>query len=141
MSSSKGFLTTQQFAQKAGVSASTVSKWIRMEKIKGEKKGGKWFIPEAEISNISATSPQKDISEKVPAAPQNKRDVAARSTTPKAGAKSYSIREFSDLTYLTEYGVEKWLKEGRLTPAADGAGRLRVDASNLDHPAVKRLVR
>lgn len=134
MSSSEGFLTTQQFAKKAGVSASTVSKWIRMEKIKGEKKGGKWVIPETEISNISATSPQKDVSEKVPAAPQKKGA---------AGAKSYSIREFSELTYLTEYGVEKWLKEGRLTPApaADGAGRLRVDASNLDHPTVKRLVR
>ena len=132
MSSSEGFLTTQQFAQKAGVSASTVSKWIRTEKIKGEKKGGKWFIPEAEISNISATSPQKEVSEKVPAAPKKKRA---------AGAKSYSIREFSELTYLTEYGVEKWLKEGRLIPAADGSGRLRVDASSLDHPAVKRLVR
>jgi excisionase family DNA binding protein len=141
MSGSKDSLTTQQFALKAGVSTSTVSKWIRTEKIKGEKKGGKWLIPAAEISKISPTPPPKSIPGKATATPQKNKPAGAPSPTPKTGVKSYSIKEFSDLTYLTEFGVEKWLREGRLLSAADGSGEPRVDASNLDRPAVKRLVR
>jgi excisionase family DNA binding protein len=141
MSGSKDSLTTQQFALKAGVSTSTVSKWIRTEKIKGEKKGGKWLIPAAEISKISSTPPQKGTPGKAAAAIEEAKPADAPSPTPKAGDKSYSIKEFSNLTYLTEFGVEKWLREGRLIPAADGSGQPRVDASNLDRPAVKRLVR
>ena len=59
MSGSKELLTTTEFDKKTGVSASTVSKWIRTEKIKGEKKGGKWYIADAEISKISSASPRK----------------------------------------------------------------------------------
>ena len=141
MSGSKELLTTAEFAKKTGVSASTVSKWIRTEKIKGEKKGGKWYIADAEISKISSASPRKAASKKTTTAPQKEKPSASKSVTPKAGAKSFSIQEFSDLTYLTQYGVEKWLKEGRLVPAFDGDGQPRVDASNLEHPTVKRLVR
>jgi predicted site-specific integrase-resolvase len=141
MSGSNDSLTTQQFAMKAGVSASTVSKWIRTEKIKGEKRDGKWLIPAAEISKISTTSPPKTTPGKTAATLQENKPSQASSPTPKAGTKSYSIKEFSELTYLTEFGVEKWLREGRLIPATDGSGQPRVDASNLDRPTVKRLVR
>jgi len=136
MSSSKDSLTTTEFAKKAGVSTSTVSKWLRTHKIVGEKKGGKWFIAASEIDKITGTSTPK-----ASAAPQTKKRPAAVPSRPKTGAKSYSIKEFSDLTYLTEYGVEKWLKEGRLIPAEDASGQPRVDAANLEQPAVKRLVR
>ena len=135
MSGSQEFLTTQEFAEKAGVSAGTVSKWLRTEKIKGRKKGGKWIIDAGEISKVLSQSPQKNE-----AAQQNRKPVATKSTTPVAGATSYTIKEFSELTYLTEYGVEKWLKEGRLA-AADGSAEPRVDASNLELPAIKRLLR
>jgi excisionase family DNA binding protein len=141
MSGSNDSLTTQQFARKAGVSASTVSKWIRTEKIKGEKSGGKWLIPAAEISKVSPAPPPKTTPGKAAVTPQENKPSEVPSPTPKAGAKSYSIKEFSDLTYLTEFGVEKWLREGRLIPATDGSGQPRVDASNLDRPSVKRLVR
>jgi len=141
MSGSKDSLTTQQFAMKAGVSASTVSKWIRTEKIKGEKRDGKWLIPAAEISKISTSPSPKDTPGKAAAAPQEKMPSQAPPPTPKAGNKSYSVKEFSDLTYLTEFGVEKWLREGRLIPATDASDQPRVDASNLDRPTVKRLIR
>lgn len=141
MSGSKDSLTTQQFAMKAGVSPSTVSKWIRTEKIKGEKKGGKWFIPAAEISKISPTPPQKSTPGKAATTREEAKPSGAPSPTRTAGSKSFSIKEFSKLTYLTEFGVEKWLREGRLVPATDGSGQPRVDASNLDRPAIKRLVR
>jgi excisionase family DNA binding protein len=141
MSGSNDSLTTQQFARKAGVSASTVSKWIRTEKIKGEKIGGKWMIPAAEISKISTAPPPNTTPGSAAVTGQKNRPSAVPSPTPKAGAKSYSIKEFSELTYLTEFGVEKWLREGRLIPAADGSDQPRVDASNLDRPTIKRLVR
>jgi excisionase family DNA binding protein len=141
MSGSKDSLTTQQFAKKAGVSASTVSKWIRTKKIKGEKKDGKWLIPAAEISKISTAPSPKTTPGNAAAALQGNKPSEAPSPAPKAGAKSYSIKEFSELTYLTEFGVEKWLREGRLIPANDGSGQPRVDACNLDRPTVKRLVR
>ena len=136
MSSSKDSLTTTEFAKKAGVSTSTVSKWLRTKKITGTKKGGKWLIVAGEIAKVSAASPEKKA-----AAPKKTKPVVGKPSKPVSGAKSFTIKEFSELTYLTEYGVEKWLREGRLVAAQDASGRPRVDASNLEHPAVKRLVR
>jgi hypothetical protein len=45
------------------------------------------------------------------------------------------------MTYLTEYGVRLWLKQGRLDGAVDAQGNLRVNATSLEKPLVKRLVR
>ena len=141
MPTSKDFLTTQQFAAKAGVSASTVSKWIRKGRLKGEKKGGKWLIPAVEIDKTTAAPAHGAAPENVAAAPVQKRPEKSPSAASSTVTNSYSIKEFSDLTYLTEYGVKKWLKEGRLIMDKDGSGQPRVDASNLDIPAIKRLVR
>lgn len=137
MSSSQEFLTTQEFAQKTGVSTSTVSKWLRTDKIKGRKKSGKWMIPADEISKV--TAPPKDQAQKTP-----KPDVGkptAESSKPKAGAKAYTVKEFSDMTYLTEFGVQKWLNEGRLIAAKGESGQPMVDSSNLEVPDIKRLIR
>jgi len=136
MSSSKDALSTTAFAKKAGVSTSTVSKWLRTKKIKGTKQGGKWLIAASELDNVSPQS-----SKKASATPRKKKPATAKPTQKTSGGKSFSIKEFSALTYLTEYGVEKWLKEGRLIQAEDAAGGPRVDASNLERPGVKRLVR
>lgn len=141
MSNSKDFLTTQQFAKKAGVSANTVSKWIRGGKIEAEKKGRKWLIPAAEIAKAGVPSSKNIPLKEAAAVPAQKKPETAQPSMPEADAKSYSIKEFSNLTYLTEFGVEKWLKEGRLIPARDASGQPRVDASSMDVPAVKRLVR
>lgn len=133
MSSSKDFLTTKEFADKAGVSTSTVSKWLRTKKIEGQKKGRKWIIAAAEIAKVTTAKAQKS-------------ETPSKKTKPKASesagsGKAYSVKEFSEMTYLTEFGVEKWLKEGRLVRAVDGSGQTMVAASNIDLPGVKRLLR
>ncbi|MGD9369151.1 MAG: helix-turn-helix domain-containing protein, partial [Desulfobacteraceae bacterium] len=125
MSSSQEFLTTQEFAQQTGVSTSTVSKWLRTEKIKGFKKSGKWMIPDDEISKV--TTPPKDQARKTP-------KPVAETSKPKAGTKAYTVKEFSEMTYLTEFGVQKWLKEGRLIAAKGESGQPMVDSSNLELP-------
>jgi ABC-type phosphate transport system substrate-binding protein len=55
--------------------------------------------------------------------------------------KFFSIAEFADMTYLTEYGVMQWLKQGKLKGQQNEKGDWQVDASNLEVPNVKRLVR
>lgn len=138
MASSQDLLTTQEFAKKAGVSTSTASKWLRSDKIKGKKKSGKWMIPAAELSKVSSTPPAKPAK-----TAKRKTSAAARATKPEAASKSrsYSVKEFSEMTYLTEFGVTKWLQEGRLIRSADQSGEPMVDAANLEVPDIKRLLR
>jgi predicted site-specific integrase-resolvase len=136
MDKSNALLTTREFAQKAGVSAGTVSKWLRKGTIKGKKINAKWSISAAELAKVNQTpgSPPAPSKQPIP-----KVDApAANSATVN---RSYSIQEFSDMTYLTPYGVEKWVKEGRLKKTVDAAGQLKIDGSNLDNPDVKRLLR
>lgn len=132
MASSQDFLTTQEFAKKAGVSTSTVSKWIRTDKIKGQKKSGKWIIPASELSKVGSSATKKT-------APAKK--AASTPKAPKPSGKSLSIADFSKMTFLTEYGVTKWLKEGKLIGTTDSSGQTMVDSSSLEQPHVKRLLR
>ena len=136
MTKSDALLTTREFAQKAGVSAGTVSKWLRQGTINGEKTSGKWLISATELSKIAQRSENPSPASKQ-SAPQ------PHAGSPKAGAEStsYSIQEFSDMTYLTPWGVQQWLKEGRLKKIVDAEGQLRVDGFNLDNPDIKRLLR
>jgi hypothetical protein len=55
--------------------------------------------------------------------------------------KGIPLDEFVSMTYLTANGVKKWLKQGRLTGSQDGSGQWMIDATNLEVPDVKRLVR
>ena len=55
--------------------------------------------------------------------------------------KTYSVAEFAALTYLTEFGVQQWLKQGRISGRQVSGGEWQVDAANLEVPDVKRLVR
>lgn len=136
MPKSNTSLTTREFAQKAGVSTGTVSKWLRQGTIIGEKNGGKWSISSAELSKVTQ-GPGEPPPPTVRPAPQ----TPAASTNTNSKGKSYTIQEFSDMTYLTLWGVEKWLKEGRLIKAMDADGQIRVDGSNLDKQDIKRLLR
>ncbi len=45
------------------------------------------------------------------------------------------------MTYLTEFGVKLWLKQGYLTGRQNERGEWLIDADNLQTPNVKRLVR
>ncbi len=137
MSDPNKFLSTQEFAKQAGVSASTISKWLRSNKLNGHKQGGKWMIPAAEILRISQSKPSDTAK---PSAPESKNINKPIKT--KSNAKAYSIKEFSAMTYLTEYGVQKWSKDGRLSGSVeDGSGNPMVDAASLENSAVKRLLR
>lgn len=133
MSSLKKYLTTQEYAEKAGISASTVSKWLRSGKLKGEKQNGKWVIPVEQSGAETGAAPEVSKTAQSPNAPK-------KTTDPKPG-KLYSIETFSAMTYLTEFGVEKWLKEGRLKGIKDKSGQWQVSAESLELVNVQRLLR
>jgi len=77
------------------------------------------------------------------AAPAKKTAAPRKKATPKSAktAKSFSVAEFAGMTYLTENGVMEWLRKGMLKGQQDARGGWQVDASNLEVPNVKRLVR
>jgi hypothetical protein len=76
------------------------------------------------------------------AAPK-KKAAPKKNAAPKSAkaAKSFSVAKFADMTYLTENGVMEWLQQGLLKGQQDAKGDWQIDASNLDVPNVKRLVR
>jgi excisionase family DNA binding protein len=145
MAKREQFLTTKEFASRAGISASSVARLIKDGKLKAEKKSGKWLIDPGQLNAKSVkalNSPPK------PAA--GKKANAKKPTPPKkdkpaqkkqADAKTYSLTEFVAMTYLTEFGVKEWLKQGRLSGRQGAGGQWEIDAANLDLPDVKRLIR
>lgn len=128
-------LNAQEFAKNAGVSAATVSKWLRQGTIEGKKINGKWSVSSAELDKVNRSKKNSKPSTSTARQPKTKLPEA------KPAAKSFSIQEFCDMTYLTMFGVEKWLKEGRLTKVTDAHGQVRVDALSLENPYVKRMLR
>jgi myosin heavy subunit len=146
MAQKKKLLTTSEFAAKVGIETSKVSKLIREGKIKADKKSGKWVISQSELK---AKSIQKLSKGTKPAEKKIAASVAKKSAKPKKkkatqkkpAAKSYSISDFADMTYLTESGVLEWLKQGRLIGQQSSAGDWLIEAANLEVPDIKRLVR
>lgn len=143
MATSQKLLTTKAFSEKAGVTPSTVSNWLKKGKLKGTKEGNRWLIPEGELEKAVSAKPAP----KKNAAPTQKKSAVQRpktepqKTNATSGKTTYSIEAFSEMTFLTAFGVEKWLKEGRLTGGVDASGNKCVDAANLEKPLVKRLLR
>ena len=147
------FLTTGEFASKIGISTSTVLKLIREKKISAEKKAGKWLISPDQLKakavkelrksgkkpagKKTVKSAPKQITSIKPASAKKEAPATSKKTT----NKTYSIAEFASLTYLTEFGVQEWLKEGRLTGQQAPGGEWQIEAANLDAPAIKHLVR
>ena len=80
--------------------------------------------------------PEKKTAPKKKAAPDKK--AAPKSTN---ATKSFSVAKFADMTYLTEKGVMQWLQQGLLKGQQNARGEWQIDASNLEVPNVKRLVR
>lgn len=145
------FLTTREFASRTGIPTSKISRLIREGKIKAEKKSGKWRIHPSQLQ-VKAVQEKGKVSKKMP------EKLAARviKETPVAGAsksaphdynikplagRKYTLSEFAAMTYLTEFGVGQWLKQGKLTGQQTDKGELLIDAANLQEPNVKRLVR
>ena len=151
MAKESQLLTTGEFASRAGIATSSVSKLIREGKIKAEKKSGKWMIRPDQLDAKALQEPAK----KGKTAPQKKTAKAAARTkksaspakekpgakAPAGGGKAYTMAEFVAMTYLTEKGVQQWLRQGRLSGRQDDQGQWLIDAANLEAADVKRLVR
>jgi len=77
------------------------------------------------------------------AAPAKKAAAPKKKTTPKPAktTKSFSVAEFAGMTFLTENGVKQWLQQGLLKGQQSARGDWQIEASNLEIPNVKRLVR
>ena len=153
MATKDKFLTTRQFAVQAGIPASAVTRLIKEGKIKAEKKSGKWQIPPDQLNAKAVkelNKPDKPAAKKKTAAPAEKK-AAAEKPSPskkeksvseqKTAAKHYTLAEFVAMTYLTEFGVKEWLKQGRLTGKRGAGGEWEIDAANLELSDVKRLLR
>ena len=135
MTEQNTYLNAKEFSEAAGIPSSTLTRLLRDGKIKGLKKSGKWAIPKSELTSSAIL----EISGEKPA----KRETASSETPAKkaASSKTYSVSEFSKMTYLTEKGVMNWLNKGRLKGSKTSPGEWQVDAGNLEHPDVERLIR
>ena len=133
MPPSSKLLTTRQYADLAGVSTATISNRIRSGKLKAEKIGNKWMLPAGQLEPEKAAAPQAP-------SPPLKASQTPSGSGP-SGNTSYTVAEFSAMTYLTEFGVTQWLKQGRLAGTRDDTGQWRVEAANLEKSDIQRLLR
>jgi hypothetical protein len=118
------YLTPGQYAQATGRSVGQVTQMLRSGRLAGRKVGNRWQI---------TTTPA-----------ETGRNAEAPETGPMTAvppAAGFTVEEFAAMTYLTESGVENWLKTGRLIGRRDEAGGWRVDAANLERPDIRRLLR
>ena len=145
MAQKEQFLTTKEFASRTGISTSSVTRLIKDGKLKAEKKSGKWLIDPGQLNSKAVKALNK------PAKPAAGKKAAAKKPEPlkkdkpqqqrQTGVKTYTLAEFVAMTYLTEFGVKEWLKQGRLTGRQGAGGQWEIDAANLDLSDVKRLIR
>ena len=91
----------------------------------------------AKPKKAAAKTKKTDAPAKKTAAPKKK---AEKKPAEKA-TKSFSVAAFADMTYLTENGVMHWLRQGLLKGHQNAKGEWQIEASNLEVPNVKRLVR
>ena len=130
-------LSTKEFANRTGLSVPTVTKMLRKGQIAGRKRSGRWMISEDQL-NIKAVvdiGRQSFSSKNEFTAPKT---AFVKTTSP---TKDYSVGEFSQITYLTEFGVKVWLKIGKIKGYQDEKGQWRVDADSLNMPNLQHLVR
>lgn len=114
--------------------------------VKTKKKNAgvkKAAAPAAKANKVAAPPKKVAPQSKRPAAPTPEAAAPEKKTTPKPpeAEKFFSVAEFTAMTYLTEYGVMQWLKQGLLKGRQNDKGEWLIDASNLEVPNVKRLVR
>ena len=98
--------------------------------------------PPAKAAKPVRKAPVPSPAPKVPAAPLPPPEPAVETRPENSPAeKTYSVSEFAAMTYLTEKGVSEWLRIGRLQGVRLENSELRVLASNLQVPDIRRLVR
>ena len=87
-------------------------------------------------------TPAKKVTKKPKKAPaKTKKTTAVPKKTPARTKKTFSVAEFSEMTYLTQKGVNDWLKQGKLNGEKDEKGNWLVDAESLQLPFMKKLIR
>jgi excisionase family DNA binding protein len=145
-------LSTGEFARLTGLSSTAVGALIREGKLKAHKQGGKWEIPPSQLTSkwVKAAAPRtlaprRPAKPAAPVRPQPAEKPEARMPTPPAPAEpaeqSWSVHEFSAMSYLTEKGVTEWLKMGRLKGIKAASGEWRVLERNLQVADIRRLLR
>ena len=70
-----------------------------------------------------------------------KKPTATPKKTTTGTKKTFSVVEFSEITYLTIKGVNEWLKQGKLKGQKDAKGKWLVDAASLQLPFMEKLIR
>ncbi|MGA6926873.1 MAG: helix-turn-helix domain-containing protein [Desulfosarcina sp.] len=126
-------LTTDEFSTLTGIAVTTVTRMLRQGRLRGEKRGGKWVIPESELARHESV-PETD-------ADLSSGGVETPTDPPASSQKTLDIEDFARLTYLTPKGVRQWLGNGRLSGVIGADGAQRVDAANLERPELRHLVR
>lgn len=131
--------------QKKPAKKTETKKAVKAKKVTAKPKAAAAPKKKTTAAKKKAAAPakRKAAPKKRTAAPA-KRAAAPKKITTSKPAKttpSFSIVEFADMTYLTEKGVRQWLQQGLLKGQQDAQGNWRIDASNLEVPNVKRLVR
>jgi hypothetical protein len=99
--------------------------------------------PAAKAKKAAAPAKKAKAAVKKAAKPAKKIRAPKEKTapTPEKAKKSFSVAEFANMTYLTEKGVTQWLRQGLLKGQQNAQGEWQIEASNLEIPNVKRLVR
>jgi excisionase family DNA binding protein len=143
-------MTSGEFAKAAGVSTAAISKLIRDGKLKANKEGGKWMIPQSQLDSEAVRALKGPAKPGKAASARGRQALkpAAASPPPAPGKpesrteeKTYTIPEFAAMTYLTEKGVAEWLKTGRIKGIQAENGQWRVLERNLQVADISRLVR
>lgn len=87
-------------------------------------------------------APGKKAPKEIKKAPAKaKKPKAVPKKTPAKTKKTFSVVEFSEMTYLTLKGVNEWLNQGKLKGEKDENGNWLVDAASLQLPFMKKLIR
>ena len=130
-------LTTSEYAKLTGTSVSTITKMLRQGKLRGEKRSGKWAVlPDQAPDNKAAADKASTPSGNAPLPPAD-----GPIPTQPAKTRTYDVRTFAQMTYLTEKGVRQWFRIGRLTGRVDPDGTILLDAANFDRPELRHLIR
>ncbi|MBW2589982.1 MAG: hypothetical protein JRD71_04570 [Deltaproteobacteria bacterium] len=96
----------------------------------------------APVKAKKAPAKAKKVTKEPNKAPAKAKKIAPEpKKTPAQTKKSFSVAEFSEMTYLTLKGVNGWLKQGKLKGEKDEKGNWLVDATSLQLPFIKKLIR
>jgi len=150
------YMTTKEFSEKTGMSVKMIGKWLRSGRLEGIKEKRKWMIPESELNKINSKSEpgsnskkntqkiskqaEKTVPKKAEKTVSKKAD-SKKEKTEKSAKQFYTVKEFSEITFLTEFGVKQWVKKGDLAGKLDKSGQWLISKSNIDIVRKKNLLR